>query len=415
MAQEIVFYHSAMQGAPSSTLNAAGAAIAVLDACLVNGFNSNTVSTLTQSAGVATATTSGTNGFSIGDWVLVAGATETAYNGRVKVTTKPAANQFTYAVPSGTPTPATLTAATAKYPPAGWAKTAAGTNNAAYQAGTGSLGLWMQVEDNNPYVDSNVGIRTRQCQGWTGLDLATVLGTQIRVAKNTGGWLLVADQKTCYLYMGNIVASAALTNFSFGEFVPFYGADAFSAFQTTNLNSSVSNAYTDQGTSVVTQSINGGNYFPLCAWAGSGGSSLDLSSSTGCQAINLRGISQTGSSVPAGALMVTGKRGEVELGQGTYIWAVAQQALFLPSLADNSVPVGPIFNYEFVSPNYTLRGRYRGIYFPLGRLSSGFSNSFQRLDNALVDGVAQSLLLVNVNALGVNGAQVAYQVDGAWV
>ena len=48
MAQEIVFYHSAMQGAASGTLNALGAAIAVLDACLVNGFNVNTIGTLTR-------------------------------------------------------------------------------------------------------------------------------------------------------------------------------------------------------------------------------------------------------------------------------------------------------------------------------------------------------------------------------
>jgi hypothetical protein len=88
------------------------------------------------------------------------------------------------------------------------------------------------------------------------------------------------------------------------------------------------------------------------------------------------------------------------------------QILQVPSLADNSVPISPIFNCEYTSPNLTLRGRFRGMYWPLGKMSSGFTNGFQRLDNALVDGVTQSVVLATF-AYGGN-SQIVFQVDGAW-
>jgi hypothetical protein len=84
----------------------------------------------------------------------------------------------------------------------------------------------------------------------------------------------------------------------------------------------------------------------------------------------------------------------------------------VPNFADNSIPVVPIFNLEYVSPNYTLRGRLRGMYFPLGRLLSGFTNSFQKLDNATIDGVSQPMLLVNTNQYLTK--QIAFQLEGAW-
>lgn len=398
MTQEIVFYHSAQTGAPSSTLNALGAAIAVLDACLVNGFNSNTVSTLTQTGGVATATTSGTNGFSVGEWVEVAGATPSAYNGRVKVTSKPAANQFTYAIAGGTTSPASLSSATAKYPAAGWTKSSGGTNIAAYQAGAGSLGLWMQVEDNNPYADSNVGIRTRQCQGWTGLDSATVLGNQINIQKNTGGWLIVADQKTVYLYMGSITTSAALLCFAFGEVKSFYPGDSFSSFQNRGRTSLSANVYYDN-TSTVTF---GAMYFPFVQGAyqpGYGYATMDM----------LRPVSQIGGPVSCEGLYVPGRFASSTAALPASTYQIPGQGLSVPNLADNSVPVSPVFCVENTN---SIRGKFRGVYMPLGKLGTGFVNSFQRLDAATIDGVSQSLLLLNTNAF--SGMQVAFQVDGAW-
>ena len=74
-----------------------------------------TITNLTQTGGMATAVCSTTNGvpvaFIAGDTVNIAGCTNAAYNGTGIVITGAGpvgSNSFTYAVPSGTPSPATI-------------------------------------------------------------------------------------------------------------------------------------------------------------------------------------------------------------------------------------------------------------------------------------------------------------------
>lgn len=405
MAQEIVFYHSAMQGAPSSTLTTPGAALAVLDACLVDGFNVNSISVLTQAAGIATATTSGTNGYSIGDWVEVAGAVPAAYNGRVKVIGKPGTDKFTYAVPGGTASPASGTM-TAKYPGAGWSKTVAGTNIAAYQSGAGSLGHWLQVEDNNPYSDSNLSIRTRIAAGWTALDTAGTLGDQIKHLKLTGGWMLFADARTVWLFVGPIGSAGALYTIAFGEGDSFYGSDGYFFYQNLGDSGSSGSGYGE--TTGFNFSAPGARYFPWLAPA------LGISSAP--TLTGLRNVSQIGGATPAGcAVLEPNRRHTVGI---SVVWEAFSQDMQAPSLADNTLPVSPIFFTEYASSNFTLRGRLRGALFPLGGLTTGFTNSFQRLDNGVVDGVSQPLVLMTNNFAPnpTTGAkrQLAFKVDGAW-
>lgn len=66
------------------------------------------VSSLTRTGSTATATTSASHGRTTGDWVTVAGAVETDYNGPVQVTVTGAAT-FTYAVSNSPTSPATGT------------------------------------------------------------------------------------------------------------------------------------------------------------------------------------------------------------------------------------------------------------------------------------------------------------------
>lgn len=66
------------------------------------------VSSLTQSAGVATCTTSTDHGLADDDWVYIEGANETEYNGVVQVTVT-GSTTFTYTVDSGATSPATGT------------------------------------------------------------------------------------------------------------------------------------------------------------------------------------------------------------------------------------------------------------------------------------------------------------------
>lgn len=64
---------------------------------------------ITQTAGTATATYGSAHGLAVGDLIYVYGANETDYNGEHEVLTVPLTTTVTYAVPSGTTSPATGT------------------------------------------------------------------------------------------------------------------------------------------------------------------------------------------------------------------------------------------------------------------------------------------------------------------
>jgi len=66
------------------------------------------VSTLTRSGAVATVTTTAPHNYATGDYITVAGATPTAYNGTVKITAT-GDQTFTYAIADSPSTPATGT------------------------------------------------------------------------------------------------------------------------------------------------------------------------------------------------------------------------------------------------------------------------------------------------------------------
>ena len=60
----IQFFHSEQSGAPVNA-GTAGYGISLLDACLVTGFNSKNVSSITVAANVATLTSATAHGFAV--------------------------------------------------------------------------------------------------------------------------------------------------------------------------------------------------------------------------------------------------------------------------------------------------------------------------------------------------------------
>lgn len=68
-----------------------------------------TVSSITQSSGVATVTTSTAHGYEANNYVTIAGADQAGYNGAFRITSIPSTTTFTIAVDSGTTSPATGT------------------------------------------------------------------------------------------------------------------------------------------------------------------------------------------------------------------------------------------------------------------------------------------------------------------
>jgi hypothetical protein len=89
-----ILFRSTDAGAPVLN-NAAGALISVLDACLVTGFNSVGVSSISITSNVATVTTSAAHGLAVGQVAAVADSGVVAANGNLTVLTVPSATTYT--------------------------------------------------------------------------------------------------------------------------------------------------------------------------------------------------------------------------------------------------------------------------------------------------------------------------------
>ena len=136
-----------MQGAPQLT-NAWGAMTALLDACLVDGFNLKTVNSITSTGGIATVLISGGHQYRAGQVVRISGATQTEYNGdftALEVT----GTTLTYAVSGSPASPATGTIS-AKTAPLGWEIAFTGTNKRAYRS--------LNASSNKPYLRVDDGL-----------------------------------------------------------------------------------------------------------------------------------------------------------------------------------------------------------------------------------------------------------------
>ncbi len=127
----VKYLSSTMQGAPQLT-NAWGCMTALLDACLVTGFNLKSIDTLTAVEGIATASISAGHQYLVDQVVLISGADQAGYNGEFRVlgTTM---NTFAFAVSGSLVGPATG-AISVKTAPLGWDIAFTGTNKRAYRS-----------------------------------------------------------------------------------------------------------------------------------------------------------------------------------------------------------------------------------------------------------------------------------------
>lgn len=178
MANKI--FRSTDTGAPAIT-NAAGVLCTLLDAVLVTGYPTQSLTTITQAAGLATATKVA-HGFSTGMSPSISGANEDGYNG-VKQVTVTDADHFTFAVDPATVSPATgtLLANTAAGKPAlGWQLVFTGTNLRAYRPRAGSR-MYLRV-------DHNTVVHHAWCRGFeTMSDVNTGTGPYPTVAQLANG------------------------------------------------------------------------------------------------------------------------------------------------------------------------------------------------------------------------------------
>lgn len=211
----VCVFSSTQTGAPSLS-NVAGNLIAVLDACLVNGWGLVTCDSVVIAEGVGTATINSGHAAIADGVVLFAGATGTLadVNGRRKVKSITAA---TVAFDAADLADGTVTGTiTMKIAPAGWTKAFSGTNLAAYKsANVQASGTHLYVDDTTTTYASVRGYESMtSISTGTGQTPTTAQASVSCWWKSTSAtasrWWVIANDR--FMYIGIATGTASYPN-----------------------------------------------------------------------------------------------------------------------------------------------------------------------------------------------------------
>ena len=331
MTTSVKYFHSELPGAPVLS-GTAGSRIAVLDACLVNGWGLLTASGVSVAGGVATATFTASHSFEPLSVILVAGASVPAINGEQRVTST-ASLSISWPAPGVADGPVSGTI-TIKLAPAGWVKMS-GTNKAAYKSGNVSAsGCWIQIDDTGAQL-----ARLRAYDAMTDVDTGT--GPTPTDAQQSGGlymscsstattaarkWIVAASDKFCILL---IAYSASYPNdyapYAFGDFPSLKSGDAYPFILAADTGSYVSSTYIGDG------ALNGA------------GSAVGV--------FVVRNYTQVGGAMPAKLAK-----------PGLFASSGASTLPPGPNPVNNSLELCPTLIYEGTGINANRRGTLPGVY-----------------------------------------------------
>lgn len=238
----VKFFHSGMSGAPQIS-GSLGSLIAVLDACLVNGWGLTTVDSLVVASNVATANIAAGHPFVLHQVVLLAGATPSGLNGEARVT-EVTTNTVKFAVTGVADGTATGTI-TMKVAPLGWLKAFTGTNKGAYKVNPAlhpdSTGCYARIDGSaNAYstkiggyeamtsVDAGTGLFPTSAQVPTAL---WIMKTESPETTEYRPWFIVGDSRMVYIGTSHYFAAPSNNNgynwAAFGEFKSVRSADPY--------------------------------------------------------------------------------------------------------------------------------------------------------------------------------------------
>lgn len=380
----VKYFHSELPGAP--VLNGTpGSLIAVLDACLKDGWGLLTATSVTVTGGVATATFATGHAFEPHTVARVAGAGTAAINGDKRVSTT-SANTISWPAVGVVDGPVSGTI-TVKLAPADWEKLS-GTNSAAYRSGAADASkCWVRVADTGTRVarmrayetmtdaDTGVGPTPTETQLAGGIyvpksDAATTAARKWIVAASDSGVVLLTG------YYGSYPNDYCPTYF--GDFPSLKAGDAY--------NCLIAGLDSDQSTSQY-----------------AGYNSLTIASgNVGVFAV--RSYVQAGGSVACMLRkpgLVSSASGDVSNPPG-------------PNPIDNSLEVIPTLIYEGTGANAPRRGLVPGIY-GIPHALGGAYDSKQQIA-AVVDLPGHVLIGVRYySGSAANGCRYAVDITGPWV
>lgn len=246
---EPIWYDSTETGAPVLN-NAAGSLIALLRACLINGFNVKAITGITVSSGVATVTCPA-HGYSnaYGKWLKISGANVPALNG-TKQQTIVDANTFSYPAPGVAN--GTYTATDARRAPADWVELFQGTNKSVFQrSDPEATAMLLRVDDTGSAPATVTDARCVMVESATDVD--TFVDPSPTVAQASGGgyiykgannatakkWAIVADGRFLWLMHPSVtnVTPYDMQISHFGDGVPFRTPDPYFCLLSASLSS----------------------------------------------------------------------------------------------------------------------------------------------------------------------------------
>jgi len=199
--------------------------LAILDACLVNGFNLLTLDSLVVAGNVATGTKA-SHGYKVSQIITIAGASPAGLNGEWRITGV-ATNTFTFTTAGISDQTATGTI-TAKSTAAGWLKPFSGTNKATYRSqDVASSQICMRVDDSVALYATVTGYETMSAVDTGTNTFGPNYFKKSSVADaTTRPWVLIADARG--LYLGVAWTNTTVYDFyNFGDFDSLVSGDAW--------------------------------------------------------------------------------------------------------------------------------------------------------------------------------------------
>src|SRR5690606_27186399 len=288
---DIKFFVHTNNNAPQLQ-NAYGSMINVLDACLVNGINIGTMSSLTASGTTVTALFSSAHNLMQYQVIKIAGASQPEFNGEHRILTVPNAQSVTFEL-AAAPSTATATGTiTASLPPLGWEKPFSSTNvsgggKAAYRsknlllpsrpflrvvdeldpvwtasyAKYAKVGIVENMTDIDtmfnqaPYDSTNPnknwigsGTGTSAINGWArwyyarSTDIDTQSGDHSTPGNGNRPWLIVGDGDNFYIIPSVIIETDKAFIYGFGKINKLIESDEFNYFLSATIYNGVASA-----------------------------------------------------------------------------------------------------------------------------------------------------------------------------
>lgn len=275
MSTDVKFFHSEMPGAPVLS-GIAGSLVAVLDACLVNGWGLLTAQSASVTSEVCTLTFATGHAFNPLSVALVSGAGDAAINGAQRITAT-STNTISFAAPGVADGPVSGTIA-AKLAPAGWLKAFAGTNKAAYKSAapdatgcvariddTGTTYARLRAYETMTDVDTGVGQTPTDVQRSGGLYIAKSSSSNSSARK----WIVAASDRSVFVLTAFRIEYNDYAPYFFGDFSSLKAGDAYNFLLTGDASDMTGSGYVGQNP--LTSSYSSENTYVVRAYTQSGG------------------------------------------------------------------------------------------------------------------------------------------------